>query len=363
MLAPQALLPSVTSAADASQTAGGFDWWSVLWIILAIIGVLILLAALIVGLVLFLLPAGIFAGVKGSVNALQARGIKKRAVRQLEEMKAKHDIAHQSMQQRVYGFNLQKISAVTETIGRFADWMQRSRLNVNRLAHDAADAPLIDAIEDLPKHGLESGEIADILVKAGVGAAAAGLAAAGAYGATLATASAIGTASTGTAISSLSGAAATNARLAWLGGGTIAAGGGGMAAGNMVLAVITVAPAIAIAGFTAGILGSKEKTKSKQFAAEVDVACAQIEAVIKLWETGTRRIDELSTVLSGLTERLSAATNRLEVLDFDSDLHVDHFRQAMLLVRSVREVNTVQVFGLESRDLTEASDHLLRRYR
>ena len=40
-----------------------------------------------------------------------------------------------------------------------------------------------------------------------------------------------GTASTGTAISALSGAAATNAALAWLGGGALAAGGGGMAAG------------------------------------------------------------------------------------------------------------------------------------
>ena len=50
------------------------------------------------------------------------------------------------------------------------------------------------------------------------------------------------TAGTGTAISSLSGAAATNATLAWLGGGTLASGGGGMAAGAFVLGgVVTVA--------------------------------------------------------------------------------------------------------------------------
>jgi hypothetical protein len=42
-------------------------------------------------------------------------------------------------------------------------------------------------------------------------------------------------ASTGTAISALSGAAATNAVLATLGGGTIAAGGGGVAAGTMAM--------------------------------------------------------------------------------------------------------------------------------
>lgn len=46
-----------------------------------------------------------------------------------------------------------------------------------------------------------------------------------------------GVASTGTAISALSGAAATNAALAWLGGGALAAGGGGMAAGNAFLAL------------------------------------------------------------------------------------------------------------------------------
>ena len=44
-----------------------------------------------------------------------------------------------------------------------------------------------------------------------------------------------GVASTGTAISALSGAAATNAALAWLGGGALVAGGGGMAAGQLLL--------------------------------------------------------------------------------------------------------------------------------
>ena len=46
-----------------------------------------------------------------------------------------------------------------------------------------------------------------------------------------------GTASTGTAISSLSGAAATKAALAWLGGGVLNAGGGGVAAGQALLAL------------------------------------------------------------------------------------------------------------------------------
>ena len=68
--------------------------------------------------------------------------------------------------------------------------------------------------------------------KAVVGATATGaVAAAG----TTATVAAVGSASTGTAIASLSGAAATKATLAWLGGGALAAGGGGVAMGVAVL--------------------------------------------------------------------------------------------------------------------------------
>ena len=79
----------------------------------------------------------------------------------------------------------------------------------------------------------ETGEISKHnKAKAVVGATAAGaVAAAG----TTATVAAIGSASTGTAIASLSGAAATKATLAWLGGGALAAGGGGVAMGVAVL--------------------------------------------------------------------------------------------------------------------------------
>lgn len=58
----------------------------------------------------------------------------------------------------------------------------------------------------------------------------------------------LATASTGTAIGSLSGAAATNATLAWLGGGSLATGGFGMAGGTMVLGGLVAGPLLAIGG-------------------------------------------------------------------------------------------------------------------
>lgn len=76
-----------------------------------------------------------------------------------------------------------------------------------------------------------SGSVAGAGVAAGAGIAAFGPTAA------MAIATTFGTASTGTAIATLSGAAATNAALAWLAGGALAVGGGGIGAGEALLAL------------------------------------------------------------------------------------------------------------------------------
>ena len=71
----------------------------------------------------------------------------------------------------------------------------------------------------------------------------------------------IGTASTGTAISSLTGIAATNATLAWFGGGALAAGGFGMAGGTLLLGGLALVPLVAFSSWHA-------RSKIKDIAAE-----------------------------------------------------------------------------------------------
>jgi hypothetical protein len=70
--------------------------------------------------------------------------------------------------------------------------------------------------------------------------------------------SSFGTASTGTAIGTLSGAAMTNATLAWLGGGAVAAGGGGIAAGTAVLGGLVAIPALALTGIFSHVQANKK---------------------------------------------------------------------------------------------------------
>lgn len=99
--------------------------------------------------------------------------------------------------------------------------------------------------------------------RAGVGLAAGASVAMMAPSAAMWIATTFGTASTGAAISTLSGAAAQNAALAWLGGGAVAAGGGGMTAGNALLAMAgpvgwTIAGATVLSSI---VICSKKKMK------------------------------------------------------------------------------------------------------
>jgi len=113
-----------------------------------------------------------------------------------------------------------------------------------------------------------------------------------------------GTASTGTAISALSGAAASNAALAWLGGGALAAGGGGMAAGNALLALAgpigwTIAGATLLSSI---VLFAKKRTKlNKEKNEEIENVKRNIETVKELDLKIKEVLDNTITIREGLS--------------------------------------------------------------
>lgn len=105
------------------------------------------------------------------------------------------------------------------------------------------------------------------------GVAGGAMAAFGAYGA----ATTFATASTGTAIASLSGAAATNATLAFFGGGSLAAGGLGMAGGSAVLGGLVAGPALLVMGMISGAKASKNLDNAYANSAKADKICEELE--------------------------------------------------------------------------------------
>ena len=83
-------------------------------------------------------------------------------------------------------------------------------------------------------------------------------------------------ASTGTAIASLSGAAATNATLAWFGGGALTAGGLGMAGGTLVLGGIVAGPVLAAAGFIMNAKADENLASARATAAQAEEAAEKM---------------------------------------------------------------------------------------
>lgn len=175
-------------------------------------------------------------------------------------------------------------------------------------------------------------------------------------------AGAVGSASTGTAISALSGVAAENALLAWLGGGSIAAGGGGMALGGLALNFVTIGPALLVGGLVAKGQGAKQVTKAKEDEAKLAVATEELGLTDARLTAIDARIGELSSVLATLTERAAEALDLLESEPFDPPKHAKRFQRAMRLVVAVKDVAAAPVID-NAGDLTEVSADLTVRYR
>lgn len=144
----------------------------------------------------------------------------------------------------------------------------------------------------------------------GLGVAAAGPAVA------MGVATTFGVASTGTAISALSGAAATNAALAWLGGGALAAGGGGMAAGNFLLACASpVGLGVCLVSLaTGGILFYLGRKKRKRLE-EIFLLVAKRD--LKTYKLADTEVKERELTLNNETIQLAIANH--EIASFGTD--------------------------------------------
>ncbi|MDM8086419.1 hypothetical protein QUV83_16730 [Cellulomonas cellasea] len=301
--------------------------------------------------------AAVGVGAKGVVDAVRGKSIRTAAGHSFDDAIARCDAAQGQAEEMARAYGAYQIQVHAETVSRLADWLERNEHLVKRLNFKKVDGVRI-RVPNIPKFVSAAGNVTAGVtglvsaVGAGVSAQAAAV-----WGV-----SAFATAGTGTAISSLSGAAAQSATLAWLGGGSIAAGGGGVAAGSAVLGLVTVVPALLVGGFTMGVVGGKQKTKARGFAASVELEIKRIELVVDQLHAVERRIKELRETLERLAERATRALDELESLDFDPSLHAREFLRALQLVTAVKEVLGTPVLDPRSGELTEASVEILRKY-
>ncbi|STO55085.1 methyl-accepting chemotaxis protein [Canicola haemoglobinophilus] len=154
-----------------------------------------------------------------------------------------------------------------------------------------------DSIKKINAHNIEMNKLEGALQSL-AGGSLAGLAAGG--GAWLGVSS-LGAASTGAAISGLSGAAATNATLAWLGGGSLASGGLGIAGGTAVLGGLVAGPLLAIGGAVIASKAAETKDAAYEELSRVRGAIKKLEIVISKLESIETYTDLCNSVLNSIT--------------------------------------------------------------
>lgn len=255
---------------------------------------------------------GICKGIDGAVKMSDAKDL-------LEKAKKRNDA------------NVNRCTSINNETTRLMDSVGKMELEI--LSSFDKFANYIEKIQNRPKFAdvkirnvllpkFEGKELKDVsigatvLLSASTGAGVGTLGGFAAAGATTAAVTALGTASTGTAIAGLSGAAATNAVLATLGGGTLAAGGGGVAFGSALLSGATLGVGLLIGGWIFSYSGDK-----------------LLEKADDAWEQMLKNEDKINKICNYLGELKSAATNFKQSLNQAKGIYDQHLDYLRVIIR------------------------------
>ena len=242
--------------------------------------------------------AGVGSGIHGGVKMKNAGDVIKLAKKKQENainlFNEKNDVCVKLMDD-VGKQELEILSSFDD----FSDLIERiqGRPDFKEFKKDGIDLPAYEA-EELKKVAVGASVLLGGVGGAAIGAAG-GFAAAGA---TTSAVMALGTASTGTAIAALHGVAATNATLAALGGGSIAAGGGGMALGTAVLGGATLGIGLLVGGIIFNVTGTKLSDKAEDAYVQAKKTEEEVGKIVayfnELTEAATKFNESLSSVHS-----------------------------------------------------------------
>lgn len=252
---------------------------------------------------------GIYKGASGAIDHSTADDVNKDAESIVYAARKRVDTQRQATNDALVDYGARKLRAFNGVIDDFVQTFGRLK-NVELAKSLELDKLNLGDFSTQTLGGLRQDyqALKDAGLGVGTGLGSGAALAFGAYNGTMM----LATASTGTAISSLSGVAATNATLAWLGGGSLAAGGGGMALGTAVLGGIVAGPALAIFGHIMGNKGEEalnnarsNREQAQTIAAEAGKAVTQLDAIGQVTQMA-------NSTFSSVTTRLRRAVRELE---------------------------------------------------
>ena len=251
---------------------------------------------------------------KEKAAGLFNNAIKKEAITALRDAQIEHEaLAKDVGEASVELFSLRRdcgehlIVAVEEFVNSFANSPKEFGKSIANLRSEFDTfGEIVTHIEEAAKKvSRNAGAGVTAGVAAGVGVATF------APSAAMAIATTFGTASTGAAISGLSGVAATNAALAWLGGGAMAAGGSGMVAGQALLALAGPV-GWTIGGTTLVASGLYARSRNRELADDAVAERVQVDFQIAELVAAKMDISHLITLTKKHSDGVVSLLEKLE---------------------------------------------------
>ena len=246
-------------------------------------------------------------GVDAKSDFDAAKSINTRARDVFNEAASSLERCRDKVQAKLEELGRQKVMLYQEAFPPFVDVFSR----IKNVDFDDSGIP-VESLEDIEVDILEIREIS-VQMSEAIGGGAGTLGAGALAGlATYGSVGLLGTASTGTAIGTLSGAAATNATLAWLGGGSLATGGMGMAGGKVVLGGIVAAPVLLVGGLLLASKAEEAKENARSNLAKAEAAAEAMQNAEIAARSIGRMADQTRSVLQDLCGHLSKDTAALQ---------------------------------------------------
>lgn len=248
---------------------------------------------------------GVGKSVKATIDQKDANNTNERATRIVNRAKEEAEESRKRSGQAINDLGQRKIDVLNNTVMPFVETFEKlhnvelsNSKGLEELEKFKIDKQFFDELKEM-------GTMASSIAGGVAGGAMLGAVTAfGAYGAAMTFGAC---ATTGTLISTLSGVAATNATLAFLGGGALSVGGLGVAGGAAVLGGLVAGPALAVMGFVVGAKASANKdqayanlSKAREFEEEmhtVRVLCNAIRLRANMFERALIKLDAILTPL------------------------------------------------------------------
>lgn len=255
---------------------------------------------------------GIGKTVKAGVDKHTANKVTADAKGILESAKSRLNIAKRKTNTALKNLGKKKASILATSINEFVREFEKLK-NVNLKESDGlSELSKLKFDERVLKELKEMGSLATSIAGGAAGGALGGaMTAFAAWG--LVTGKAFGfAASTGAALSGLSGAAATNATLAFFGGGSLASGGLGIAGGTAILGGLVAGPALAVLGLVVGAKATKQKEHAYANLAIAQKNAAEFNMASTLCDAISERCALFQTLLEDLDKRFKPLLKAME---------------------------------------------------